>query len=148
MKNLATTLLLSGLTFFGFSQDTSKIGNIKTLLAVTGSGKLGVQVVQNMLTSFKQSFPNVPEEFWNDFMKEVNPEVLTTMIVPIYDKYYTQEDIKKMIEFYQTPLGKKLILTMPQIMQESMQVGQTWGKEIGEKVYNNLKEKGYVKEGQ
>lgn len=145
MKKLALTLLLSGITFFGFSQDTSKIGNIKTLLEITGSGKLGVQVVQNMLTNFKQRLPDVPEEFWSNFMKEVNPETLTTMVIPIYDKYYTQDDIKKMIEFYQSPVGKKVISTMPQIMQESMQVGQTWGKDLGEKIYNNLKEKGYTK---
>ncbi len=113
---------------------------------MTGLGKLGVQVAQNMLTSFKQSFPNVPEEFWTNFMKEVNPEMLITMIIPIYDKYYTEEDIKKMIEFYQSPVGKKVISTLPQVMQESMQVGQNWGKEIGKKVHNNLKEKGYVKE--
>ena len=53
-----------------------------------------------------------------------------------------------MIEFYQTPLGKKLVSTLPQIMQESMQVGQSWGKEVGDKIYNSLKEKGYVKDKQ
>ena len=56
--------------------------------------------------------------------------------------------INKMIEFYQTPLGKKLVSTLPQIMQESMQVGQSWGKEVGDKIYNSLKEKGYVKDKQ
>jgi uncharacterized protein len=66
------------------------------------------------------------------------------MIIPNYDKYYTMEEINKMIEFYQTPLGKKVISTMPQIMQESVQAGQSWGKEVGEKVYNSLKEKGHL----
>lgn len=145
MKKLTITFLLSGFIFFGYSQDTPKNQNIKTLLEMTGSGKLGVQVIQNMLTSFKQNFSNVPEEFWNNFMKEVNPEMLITMIIPIYDKYYTEEDIKKMIEFYQSPVGKKVISTLPQVMQESTQVGQIWGKEIAKKVHDNLKEKGYIK---
>lgn len=145
MKKLSIAFIFSGITFFGFSQDTTKIAGIKTLLEITGSGNLGVQAVQNMFASFKKSFPAVPEEYWIGVMKEVNPEVLTTMIIPIYDKYYTSEEIHKMIEFYQTPLGKKVISTMPQIMQESMQAGQSWGKAVGEKVYNNLKEKGFVK---
>ena len=81
-------------------------------------------------------------------MKDVHPEVLITSMIPIYDKYYTTEEINKMIEFYQTPLGKKLIATMPQIMQASIQEGQSWGKEVGEKVYNSLKEKGYVNDKQ
>lgn len=148
MKKLTVAFLFSGFTLLGFSQDTSKISSIKTLLEITGSGKLGVQVIQNMFASYKKSMPNVPDEFWNNFIKEVNPEVLTTMIIPIYDKYYTAEEINKMIEFYQTPLGKKIISTMPQIMQESMQAGQSWGKEVGEKIYNDLKEKGYVEDKQ
>lgn len=70
------------------------------------------------------------------------------MIIPIYDKYYTADEINKLIEFYQKPLGKKLISVMPQIMQESMQTGQAWGEEVGKKVYKNLTEKGYVNETQ
>jgi hypothetical protein len=67
------------------------------------------------------------------------------MIIPIYDKYYSESEIKELTEFYQSALGKKVIATMPQIMQESMQAGQNWGRAIGEKVYTNLKEKGFVK---
>jgi len=148
MKKLTVLFIFSGFALFGFSQDTSKISSIKTLLEVSGSGKLGAQGVQNMFASFKQSFPNVPEEFWNNCIKEVNPQVLTASMIPIYDKYYTTEEINKMIEFYQTPLGKKLVSTMPQIMQASMEAGQSWGKEVGEKVYNSLKEKGYVQDKQ
>lgn len=148
MKKLIIGFIFSVITMLAYSQDTSKVSRIKTLLEITGSGKLGVQVVQNMLASYKQSFPNVPQDFWDNFIKEVKPEILTTMIIPIYDKYYTTEEINKLIEFYQTPLGKKLISTMPQIMQESMQAGQAWGKKVGEKVYKNLADKGYVQETQ
>lgn len=87
----------------------------------------------------------MPEDFWNDFLKELNSDVLIKMIIPIYDKYYTESEIKQLTEFYQSSLGKKVIATMPVVVQESMQAGQAWGKEIGEKVYNNLKEKGFVK---
>ena len=148
MKKITLTLLLCSLTFFGFSQDSAKIASIKTMLELTGSGNLGVQVAQNMLASFRKSLPDVPEIFWSDFSKEVNPEVLTSMIIPIYDKHYSFDEINKMIEFYRTDLGKKIISATPEIMQESMQVGQIWGKEIGQKVYENLKEKGYIKDDQ
>ena len=55
------------------------------------------------------------------------------------------EEINKMIEFYQTPLGKKMESTKPQNMQESIQAGQSSGKEYGDNVYNRLKQKRYVK---
>ncbi|RQH10849.1 DUF2059 domain-containing protein, partial [Okeania hirsuta] len=40
---------------------------------------------------------------------------------PIYDKYFTEEDLQTLIEFYQTPTGRKTIELMPQLFQESMQ---------------------------
>ncbi|WP_035672221.1 DUF2059 domain-containing protein [Flavobacterium sp. 83] len=144
MKRFSITLFLCGLLTSGFSQSSSKKDNIKNLLELTGSGKLGVQVGQNMINSFKKSYPNVPVEFWDDFLKEMNSDTLINLIIPIYDKYYTESEIKQLSEFYQSSLGKKVISTMPLVVKESMQVGQTWGKEIGEKVYSDLKEKGFA----
>jgi hypothetical protein len=63
--------------------------------------------------------------------------------VPIYDKYYTETDIDQLIEFYKSPVGKKMIEVQPQLTQESMLAGQTWGRQIAEKVMHRMKEKGY-----
>lgn len=111
---------------------------------MTGSGKMGIQVMNHMMDSFKNSYSKVNEEFWNDFKNEVKAEDLEKMIIPIYDKYYTESDIDQLIVFHNSPIGKKMISTMPQVMQESMVVGQAWGKQIGEKVLTRLKEKGYL----
>jgi hypothetical protein len=50
---------------------------------------------------------------------------------------------EKIIEFYQTPVGKKYAEKTPLIMQESMQVGQQWGMKIGQEFQNKLQEQGY-----
>jgi uncharacterized protein len=138
---LLTTLIFTG----AFAQDSEKTVHIKKLLDLTGSGKLGVQVMQTMITSFKQSTDSVPDKFWEEMAKEINADTLVSMIIPIYEKYYTDEEILQMIAFYETPLGKKVIATLPFIMKESMEIGQEWGKQVGEKVYLRLKEKGYLK---
>ena len=144
MKCISIILLFCGLTTIGFGQTDSKIENIKILLELTGAGKMGVQAADNMLTSFKTSYKEVPEQFWIDFKKELNPATLVNLMIPIYDKYYTEDDIKQLTDFYQTPIGKKVIFNTPFIMQESMQAGQSWGQKIGEKVIENLKVKGYL----
>jgi len=104
---------------------------------------LGVQVAQNMIALYQKTYTKVEPQFWEDFAKEIKAEDLVNLIIPIYDAHYTIEDINAMIDFYQTPVGKKMIQNMPQISQESMQAGQVWGKEIGEKVMRKLKQKGY-----
>ena len=146
MKKIIIAFLICGLSISAFSQTTnnSKIEKIKNLLEMTGSGKLGVQVANNMMAAFQKSYTTVDEKFWDDFAKEIKAEDLVNLIIPIYDKYYTEDDIDQLTSFYNTPTGKKMIETLPIVTQESMTAGQAWGKQIGEKVIQQLTEKGYL----
>ena len=146
MKKVTLLLLACLLLNTAFSQAASKTDQIKQLLELTGSGKLGIQVAEAMIGSFKQSYSTVPEEFWTAFSKELNADTLIAMIIPIYDRHYSAAELSQLIDFYQTPLGKKVVAATPLIMQESMQAGQSWGREIGEKVYEQLRKGGYIKE--
>lgn len=141
------TLLILGIAILSFSanaQTNSKEEKIKQLLELSGSGKIGIQVMNQMMDSFKKSFSAVPQEFWEEAKQEMKADDITNLITPIYAKYYTETDIDQLINFYNSPIGKKMVATMPQVVQESMTMGQQWGKEIGEKVFARLKEKGYL----
>jgi hypothetical protein len=129
------------------AQDSTKIKHIRELLDVMGSGRLGVQVMTSMLQQYKKSFPDVDAQFWDDFLKEVKPDDLVNMIIPIYDKYFSDDDIRQLITFYNTPVGKKLVENLPAITQESMSIGMEWGKQIAGKVLERLRQKGYLKNG-
>ena len=67
---------------------------------------------------------------------------LMDRMVPIYAKYYTQQDMDDLIAFYDTPLGKKLSTVQPQITLESMSVAQQWAAEIGQKVAAKIMQSG------
>ncbi|MCE2424454.1 MAG: DUF2059 domain-containing protein [Pseudomonadales bacterium] len=51
-----------------------------------------------------------------------------------------------MIAFYETPIGKKAIKVMPQLMVDSMQAGQRWAMtvmpEVEQKVLAQMREEG------
>jgi len=68
---------------------------------------------------------------------------LVAMLVPVYQKHMTIEDLRGLVEFYETPLGKKFITSTPAIMEESMQVGQAWGMKLGQELSKRLEERGY-----
>ena len=144
MKKLILIIVLYSVSSNCYSQTPATKEHIKTLLDMMGAGKIGVQVMENMLVTFKKSIPNVPNEVWDEFMKEVKPETLIDLIIPIYAKHYTDEDVIQLIDFYRTPLGKKVIEKMPLISQESYLVGAEWGKKLGEQAVRKLKEKGYM----
>ena|SRR5437763_1192069 len=119
----------------------AKRQDIRKLLEVTGSAKLGQQVLAQMLGSFKSTNAKVPEEFWDQILKEFDSGSLIDLVVPIYEKHLTHEDIKGMLAFYESPLGRKLIEVTPAITQESMTAGQQWGLEIAKRIQKRLEDR-------
>ena len=45
-------------------------------------------------------------------------------IVPLYARHFTTDELRQLAVFYKSPVGAKMLATMPQIMSESMQIGQ------------------------
>jgi hypothetical protein len=58
------------------------------------------------------------------FAKYMNYEVLRDDYAQLYAKYYTEKELKQLYKFYQTPLGKKVAETMPDISAASTTIGQ------------------------
>ena len=125
--------------------DPEKAKDIRRFLDLSGSGKAGEQAVGQMLQQFKTAMPKVPAEFWDEFAKETSTESIVESLVPVYDKYLSSEDLKAIIAFYESPAGKKLVASQPQIAQDSRVVGQKWGSDLAKKIHERLKEKGYLK---
>jgi hypothetical protein len=50
-------------------------------------------------------------------------------VIPIYDKYFTADDIKAMLAFYDSPTGRKVTAAMVPMTQEQSQIND---KDMGE----------------
>lgn len=101
------------------------------MLQLTGMEKLMVQMKTQMVSGLKTEMKQVPESFWEKFQQKMDTRELLEKIIPLYDKYYTMDDLKAVNAFYESPAGKKVLSTLPQIMQESVAIGQEWGAKIG-----------------
>lgn len=58
------------------------------------------------------------------FTKYMNYDALKNDYAALYTKHYTEKELVDLLAFYQTPLGKKLVETMPDITAESSLLGQ------------------------
>lgn len=149
-KWIFTCVFLLGLSLFSpavFGQTASFKKTCKKYFKITGSEENFKSVLKNMIKMYKESetMSIVPAEVWDEMEKDMIKEMddLYDKIAIIYDKHFTEDDLKAIITFYESPIGKKMVKEMPEIMQESMDVGRIWGEEIGRKIGEKLEKKGY-----
>ena len=128
---IALIVICSGVSAARAETPQEKRKEIEKMLRLTGMEKLTTQVMGQMIGTLKKQFPDTSPEFWNRFQQKLDPRELIEKIIPVYNKYYTMQDLKAINAFYESPAGQKVLATMPQVMQESMQIGQEWGERVG-----------------
>lgn len=143
VKLVALGLCLVAVAPSIWSQKTQKEEKIMELLNLSGSGNIGKQYFVSIMDQFQNIFPDVPKEFWSEAKSLMDPNDLIEIIIPIYNRHFSQEDIEGLIAFYKTPLGQKLVKEQPIIMQESMRAGEIWGEEFAQRIMDKMKESGY-----
>ncbi len=117
--------------------DANKEANIRKLLELMGTGAIMQQTMLNMEKNVKplvaRSLPEgeyrdkLVDLFFERFHAKLDTQKLVDLAVPIYDKYFSDEDIKGLIQFYQTPLGQKTVNALPQLTAELTETGQQLG---------------------
>ncbi len=125
------------------AEPTLKQAAIRQLLEVTGAAQMGTQMVDTLMTQMAPAFPSVPSKLWKEMAAMFDADEMTELVIPLYDKHFTLEEIQALAAFYESPAGKKFIATMPALMQDSMAVGNEWGQRKAAELIGRLKERGY-----
>jgi len=132
--------------------------DIVRLLDMTGSGKLALQVgtaaANQIIDQIRAENPKVTENMITAVKDEISKLMAEKMpsfmgqIVKVYAKYFSHEEIKGLIAFYQTPLGQKTIRSLPQVVNESMLIGKAWAEglepELTRRIEARLKKDGLL----
>ncbi len=117
--------------------------HIRRLLKVTGAADMGIQVMGQVLAQLKKTYPDVPADFWDDIDSEFSPDSLVDLCVPIYARHFSDADIQALTEFYESPVGQRVLKEMPAAMNEAMAAGRSWGLELARKAAQKLRDAGY-----
>jgi hypothetical protein len=118
--------------------DPAKRREIERLLELAGINQLMEQMMDQMISSFSKENIGIPKEFWVRFRKRLDIKELINLMIPIYAKYYTMEDLKAINAFYSSDAGKRMLANTPQATNEAMQAGQKWGEALAERVSAEL----------
>jgi len=108
--------------------DPVKDTDIRSLLDLVGARDQVQDGVNNAADQFReklqQTVPNTDkgEAFVNAFLaayqKNLDHNQMNSQLVAIYDKHFSEDDIKGLLQFYGSPIGQKVAAEMPKVVRE------------------------------
>ena len=123
MKKLLLTIAFVLVAQVGMAQDAAYKADAIKVLTLSGSAA-------TMDSAKKQILGMIPEAKQAAFLVEFEASLpsLYDKLADIYMKEYTHADLKEMIKFYETPVGKKIASKAGVIYEQSTKAGQEWGQ--------------------
>ena len=132
------------------SIDPAKEADIRSLMELVGAHDL---VQDGANTAIEQSreklLATVPNNdkgqafvnaFAASYQKKFNVDQVTDQLVGIYDKHYTEDEIKGLLQFYGSPLGQKVAAEMPKIGRETQAAVRTAGSKAAKEALAEMKQ--------
>lgn len=113
--------------------DTEKMRLVRQLVATAHLADQALQVIEQQLPAQRASNPRIPAEFWDRFIEQARARrgELEEGYVMLYGRNFTTAELRGMIAFYESPIGKRFVEVQPVLMREGMVMGQEWGTRIG-----------------
>ena len=124
--------------------DSAKVTLTRQLLKHVGAVDLAIGMMENALPAQRAATPHIPAVFWDRLLAEAKARrgELEDLMVIIYERHFTTDELRQLLAFYQTPIGRKLLASQPSISQESMRAGEEWGGRVGNVVAEQLAKEG------
>lgn len=128
--------------------DPARVAAAKELLAATGAAKqfdvavpLITQQLENAFVNFKpdhaaeikEVFRLIPEKF------SQRKEELLNEVAQAYADKLTADEINEIVKFYKTPIGAKFVQLQPDLLQQTMKLGQAWSRKIGQEIEQEVR---------
>ena len=128
----------------------------KQIVELKGARQLFTPLVRGVVEKVKDQFMQT-NFMWAKDLNEVAanlekgyaPRVdeLVDMAARIYASHFTEAELKQLLAFYQTPVGRKAITEEPKALDESMASGGNWGDALADevvvKIRDEMKKRGH-----
>lgn len=115
---------------------------IRRLLEVNGTSALATQLLNRFVHDAKELYPTVPQNFIEEFARQVKPDQFYALMVPVYARHFTAEEIRQLLAFYESPVGQKLVAQMPSLNADADEAVQQWNQQISRALVQQMRAKG------
>jgi hypothetical protein len=128
----------------------------KQIVELKGARQLFTPLVRGVVEKVKDQFMQT-NFMWGKDLNEVAAKLekdyaprvdeLVDMAARIYASHFTEAELKQLLAFYQSPVGRKAIIEEPKALDESMASGGNWGDALADevvvKIRDEMKKRGH-----
>ncbi len=132
------------------SFDPAKEADIRSLMELVGARDQVQEAINNSSEQYRErllaTVPNNEkgQAFVNSFMesyqKKFDVDQLTGQLVGIYDKHYSDDEIKTLLQFYGSPIGQKVAAETPKINHEIQAASRAAGLKAAKEALQEVRE--------
>ena len=83
-------------------------------------------VKENMQANFDQMTASLKPEQAEAFRGSVKVDEIIQELLPIYNKHFSEADLRAYIRFYASPEGKRLVRILPVLMKDSVEMSMKY----------------------
>ncbi len=121
----------------------------KQIVELKGARQLFTPLVRGVVEKVKDQFMQTNfmwakdlNEVAANMEKEYAPRVdqLIDMSARIYASHFTEAELKQLLAFYQSPVGRKAIVEEPKALDESMASGGQWGENLSDEILVKMRD--------
>ncbi|MGA8611259.1 MAG: DUF2059 domain-containing protein [Xanthobacteraceae bacterium] len=120
----------------------------KQIVEIKGAKELYQPLVRGVIEKVKNQFMQTNFMYAKDLNeiaanleREYSPRVneLVDTSARIYAGYFTEAELKEILTFYQSPVGRKLIVEEPKALEASMANAGDWGDKLSDEVIAKMR---------
>lgn len=127
MKKVFFALMFAGMAQFASAQDATLKNDVMKVIQASGADS-------QMKMAKEQILKMIPQAKQAEFLKEFDATlpVLYDKMAKVYLEVYTKEDIKAMLAYYESPVGKKIASKSTEITEKSLTAAMEWSQSLQE----------------
>ena len=149
LATFAVALVAFNPAAYSQKPDPAAIATAKELIAYTGSSAifnpLIAGVVEQAKLLYLQQNPALGKDL-NEIADKLRTDLaprfaeLTNEMAVLYATHFTGAELKAILAFYQSPVGKKVLSEQPTVVDASMKYAQEWANKLSDQVIAKMRD--------
>lgn len=154
---IVTVLTLSSPAAYAQKASPAAVAAANEIVSTTGAMALFQPLIPGVIEQAKNLYLQQNPGLGKDanaialqMREDLAPRIseISNQIALLYAERFTEQELKDLLAFYKSPLGKKLIAQQPVVVDSSLKFAQDWANKLSEEVVSKmrveLKKKGHA----